>query len=128
MSDTDLHFDRLQDLAGQSVAITDLFKVEPDRLENFAHKVGPLRADFSKQSISHAALRGLCELARAADVEGWRNRFFAGDKINTSEDRAVLHMALRGTGGSKDVQKDVKAMRKRLKAFMRTTYPVRSIF
>lgn len=117
MSDTDLHYERLQTLAGQAVSISDLFKIEPDRLDNFAHRAGPLRADFSKQAISHAALRALMELARAVDLEGWRNRFFAGDKINTSEDRAVLHMALRGTGGSKDVQKAVKAMRKRVAAF-----------
>ncbi len=117
MTDHKLHYDRLETLAGQAVSILDLFKLEPGRMETFVHREGPLRADFSKQAISSAALTALMELARACDLEGWRNRFFAGDKINTSEDRAVLHMALRGTGGSKEIQKDVKAMRKRLAAF-----------
>ncbi len=117
MPDLNDHYSRLQALAAQAVAIADLFKLEPDRLENFVHREGPLRADFSKQAISHGALDTLMELAKAAGLEDWRSRFFAGDKINTSEDRAVLHMALRGTGGSKEIQKDVKAMRARLSAF-----------
>lgn len=117
MSDQNAHYERLEALAAETVAIADLFKVEPDRLDNFAHKVGPLRADFSKQSVSHAALTSLVELAHGCGLEDWRARFFAGDKINTSEDRAVLHMALRGVGGSKEVQKEVKAMRRRLKEF-----------
>ncbi len=117
MPDTQKQYDRLESLAQQMPAITDLFKLEPDRLDNFAHRLGPLRADFSKQSISAAALSALLELAKASNLEEWRARFFAGDKINTSEDRAVLHMALRGVGGSKSVQKEVKAMRKRIAAF-----------
>lgn len=124
MDDITRHYDRLENLARQAVGIADLFKLEPERLDNFVHSVGPLRADFSKQAISQSALSALIELARARDVEGWRNRFFAGDKINTSEDRAVLHMALRGTGGSKAVQKDVNEMSDRLTAFaerMRTS-------
>ena len=43
---------RLQILATQMIGIADLFTTEPDRLKKFAHKVGPLRADFSKQAIS----------------------------------------------------------------------------
>lgn len=117
MTDQKRHYDRLESLAAQMVSISDLFKAEPDRLEKLVHRTGPLRADFTKQSVSQAALSELMELARACDLEGWRNRFFAGDKINTSEDRAVLHMALRGTGGSKTVQDEVKAMRARLADF-----------
>ena len=117
MSEGDAHFQRLEGLAAQSVAIADLFKIEPDRLDNFVHKLGPLRADFSKQAVSHAALSSLVELAYGCGLEEWRARFFAGEKINTSEDRAVLHMALRGVGGSKEVQQEVKDMRSRLKDF-----------
>ncbi len=122
MPDTQKQYDRLETLAGQMPAILDLFKLEPDRLENFVHTVGPIRADFSKQSISRAALSALMELAKASNLEEWRARFFAGDKINTSEDRAVLHMALRGVGGSKAVQKEVKAMRKRIAAFTKSIH------
>lgn len=117
MTDQDVQFKRLEALAAQMVSITDLFKAEPDRMEMFAHREGPLRADFSKQAVSQAVLSELVKLAQVCDLEGWRNRFFAGDKINTSEDRAVLHMALRGTGGSAEVQSEVKAMRERLANF-----------
>lgn len=122
MTDNKEIYDRLELLAGQMTAIEDLFKIEPDRMERFAHKVGPLRADFSKQAISTAALASLLELARACDLEGWRARFFDGDTINTSEGRAVLHPALRGTGGDKAVKKEVKAMRKRIAAFTETVH------
>ena len=115
-------YDRLQTLAGQAVSIKDLFTIEPDRMEQFVHKEGPLRADFSKQAVSTSALASLMELARACDLEGWRKRFFDGEKINTSEDRAVLHPALRGVGGDKAVQKEVKAMRKRIAAFTKSVH------
>ena len=117
MSDRQTLYNDLQRLAEQAVSISDLFKTEPDRLKNFVISQGSLRADFSKQAISQSALSLLLELVRICDVEGWRNRLMAGDKINSSEDRAVLHMALRGTGGSAAVKKDVKAMRTRLAEF-----------
>lgn len=111
------YFERLEGLAAQGVAIRDLFKTEPDRLERFAHRVGPLRADFSKQAISANALATLIDLARACDVEGWRLRLFAGEAINSSEDRPVLHPALRGVGGSDEVRTQVKEMRARIADF-----------
>ena len=117
MSDKETIFKDLENLAAQAVPISDLFAIEPDRMENFVFKNGPLRADFSKQAISNNARFRLLELANICDVEGWRSRLFSGDKINSSEDRAVLHMALRGVGGSKDIQKDVKAMRKTMAEF-----------
>lgn len=122
MTDNKDIYERLETLAGQMGAIQDLFKIEPDRMERFVQKVGPLRADFSKQAISTAAMASLMELAKACDLEGWRTRFFDGDNINTSEDRAVLHPALRGTGGDKVVKKDVKAMRKRIAAFTESVH------
>ncbi len=110
----DEHFKRLEDLAGQAVAITELFKTEPARIANFVITEGPLRADFSKQAISEQARQALLSLAAGCHLEEWRAKLFAGDKVNTSEDRAVLHMALRVVGGSRTVQKEVKAMRKRM--------------
>ena len=113
----DEHFKRLEDLAKQSTAITELFRTEPDRLENFVLSEGPLRADFSKQAISQAAKQALLSLAAGCHLEEWRAKLFAGDTVNTSEDRAVLHMALRGVGGSKVIQKDVAAMRKHMASY-----------
>jgi glucose-6-phosphate isomerase len=111
------HFQKLEDLAAAAVSIETLFKTEPKRLETFALREGPLRADFSKQQISSAARDALLSLAAACELDEWRARLFAGGKVNTSEDRAVLHMALRGVGGTKSVQKDVKAMRAHMAKF-----------
>lgn len=117
MSDRQQLFTDLENLAGESVTIADLFKIEPERLDNFVLTAGPVRADFSKQAISENARLRLMELARMCNIEGWRDRLFSGDEINASESRAVLHMALRGTGESKTVKKDVKDMRKRITEF-----------
>ena len=51
--------------------------------------------DYSKNRITEETLRLLFALARFADVEGWRDKMFRGEKINTTENRAVLHTALR---------------------------------
>ena len=116
-TDRAVHFTKLEELAGKSVSIQDLFKTEPKRLDRFVMREGPLRADFSKQAISENALDALQDLAAACHLEEWRAKLFAGDTVNTSEDRAVLHMALRGVGGSKEVKSEVKAMRKRMASF-----------
>ena len=102
--------------AARTPSIAALFDAEPDRLLRFAHRVGPLRADLSKQRISSADLDALVDLARSRDLEGWRERLFAGAPINTSENRAVLHTALRGVGGEA-VAADVSAMRARIRDF-----------
>jgi len=78
---------------------------------------GPLRVDFSKQAISENARQALLSFAAACDLDAWRAKLFAGDKVNTSEDRAVLHMALRGVGGTKSVQKQIKQMRRKMSGF-----------
>ena len=111
------HFQKLEELAGVAVSIETLFKTEPKRLDSFVMREGPLRADFSKQQISSTARGALLSLAAACQLDEWRAKLFAGDKVNTSEDRAVLHMALRGVGGSKAVQKQVKDMRKHMAEF-----------
>ena len=118
MTDSPLHahLDTLQGLRADSIAA--LFD-DPARLDRFSARTGPLRLDISKQAISGAALDALLELARAADVEGWRARLFAGEAINTSEDRAVLHPALRGVGGGADVREPVGAEGARMDAFAR---------
>ena len=80
--------------------LRELFAREPARFEKLSFRLGDFLADFSKQRITPETLGLLTDLARAADVEGWRDRMFAGERINVSEQRAVLHPALRflGTG------------------------------
>jgi glucose-6-phosphate isomerase len=111
------HFAKLEELANTAVSIETLFKTEPNRLDKFVMREGPLRADFSKQQISSAARDALLSLAASCHLDEWRAKLFAGDKVNTSEDRAVLHMALRGVGGSESVQKEVADMRVHMAEF-----------
>lgn len=111
-----IDFSSLKSLTSPS--IVKLFE-EPGRLESMTARVGPLRADFSKQAVSARALAALINLAKDVGLEEWMDRFFAGDKINTSEDRAVLHPALRGSGGDAAIQNAVKEMRKHMADFAR---------
>lgn len=107
-------FDDLGKLADTMLPIEKLFDKETDRLGRFVMSEGPLRADFSKQAVSGEALDALLDMAAKCDLEEWRAKLFAGEAVNTSEGRAVLHMALRGVGGSTAVQKEVSAMRQRM--------------
>ena len=100
------------DLAAQGQPhLLDMFKADPGRASDFTHQVGGLRADFSKQRLQKPELDALLALAKACDLDGWKDKLFSGARINTSEDRAVLHMALRGVGGDDKVQKAVADMR-----------------
>ncbi|WP_376744353.1 glucose-6-phosphate isomerase [Marimonas arenosa] len=74
--------------------IADLFAA-PDRAASFSHQVCGLLLDYSKTALDDAARSALLALAEAADVAGRRDAMFAGEKINSSEQRAVLHTALR---------------------------------
>ncbi|MGB3455835.1 MAG: glucose-6-phosphate isomerase [Litorimonas sp.] len=102
--------------ASGTPTLSTLFETEPDRIDRMSMRVGPIRADFSKQRIAKGDLDALLDLARSADLEGWRTRLFAGEPINSSEGRAVLHTALRGVGGAA-VADDVTAMRARIRTF-----------
>ncbi len=80
----------------QGTGIPSLMAAEPDRVQRLALKVGPLYVNFARQKYDRAALDALLELAAARDVAGGFQRLFSGQKINHTEDRAVLHSALRG--------------------------------
>ncbi|MBX5485017.1 MAG: glucose-6-phosphate isomerase [Mycolicibacterium hassiacum] len=75
--------------------LRDLFAEDPARGTELAITVGDLYIDYSKHRITRETLRLLVELARTAGLEQRRDEMFAGVHINTSEDRAVLHTALR---------------------------------
>ena len=76
--------------------IVDLFDDDPARAQRFSCRAAGLYFDYSKTALDDAAQSALLALATAAEVEGRRDAMFAGEKINTSENRAVLHTALRG--------------------------------
>jgi glucose-6-phosphate isomerase len=75
--------------------LRQFFDEDPDRGRDLTIEVGDLYIDYSKHRITRETLRLLIELARAAHLEERRAQMFSGVHINTSEDRAVLHTALR---------------------------------
>ncbi|MFE6332265.1 glucose-6-phosphate isomerase [Streptomyces sp. NPDC057798] len=75
--------------------LRDLFAADPERADRYVVRVGDLRIDYSKHLITDETLALLQELAAATDVSGLRDAMFRGEKINVTEDRAVLHTALR---------------------------------
>jgi glucose-6-phosphate isomerase len=75
--------------------LRELFAADPGRAERYVVHVGDLRIDYSKHLVTDETLALLQELATATDVFGLRDAMFRGEKINTTEDRAVLHTALR---------------------------------
>lgn len=91
--------------AAQNKTLVDLFECDTNRLDKYVINVGGLRADFLKQLIDDLVIDTLLNLARASDLEDWRQQLFCGANINTSEDRAVVHMALRGIGGDDSIKK-----------------------
>jgi glucose-6-phosphate isomerase len=100
-----------------------LFQASPDRFDRYSFRLGDLLVDLSKQRMDDETLRLLLNLARAADVEGWRDRMFAGDRINSTENRAVLHTALRNRVNrpvmveGADVMPDVNAVLAHMRDF-----------
>jgi glucose-6-phosphate isomerase len=75
--------------------LRDLFAADPDRANRFTVAAGDLVLDYSKNLITADTLRLLVALARVAGVEELRDAMFAGERINVTEDRPVLHVALR---------------------------------
>ncbi|WP_273734617.1 glucose-6-phosphate isomerase [Mycolicibacterium septicum] len=84
------HYDEIGDLH-----LTELFAEDPNRGTELVLTVGDLYIDYSKHRVTRRTLELLADLARAAGLEARRDAMFAGEHINTSEDRAVLHTALR---------------------------------
>ncbi|AWW36740.1 glucose-6-phosphate isomerase [Streptomyces cadmiisoli] len=79
----------------QRPRLRELFAADPGRAERYVVRVGDLRIDYSKNLVTDETLALLQELATATDVFGQRDAMFRGEKINITEDRAVLHTALR---------------------------------
>jgi glucose-6-phosphate isomerase len=101
----------------------DMFASDPDRFERFSLRWKDILLDYSKNRITTETVRLLLNLAHQADVEGWRDKMFRGDKINVTEDRAVLHTALRNRSNhpiivdGRDVMPDVNAVLEHMKSF-----------
>ena len=79
----------------QVPTIKELFAADPQRGRNFSDSAGDIYLDFSKNQLDTATAQLLLDLAKERNVEAWRDAMFSGQKINTTENRAVLHTALR---------------------------------
>ena len=75
--------------------LRELFAQDPERFARFSLRLDDLLLDYSKNRVTGETMRLLFDLARFADVAGWRAKMFNGEKINVTENRAVLHVALR---------------------------------
>jgi len=73
----------------------DMFAADPARFNKFSVNFNDILFDFSKNRITETTLKLLLQLARECRVEEWRDKMFSGEKINFTENRAVLHTALR---------------------------------
>jgi glucose-6-phosphate isomerase len=104
-------------------SLRDLFAADPDRGERFAAENVGLYLDYSKQRVNADTLRLLRELAEACGLASRRDAMFRGDTINTTEHRAVLHVALRAPRGEQilvdghDVVQDVHDVLDRMTVF-----------
>ncbi|HTY60057.1 MAG TPA: glucose-6-phosphate isomerase [Bacteroidota bacterium] len=101
----------------------DMFAQDPGRFDRFSIRWGDMIVDYSKHRITQETMSLLHALARAADVALWRDRMFAGEKINLTEGRAVLHTALRNRSGrpvfvdGADVMPGVKSVLAHMRRF-----------
>jgi glucose-6-phosphate isomerase len=84
----------------RAVRLGDLLTGDAKRVARCTLELEGLRVDFSKQYVTSETMSLLCDLAAVTEVEDWTRRLFAGDRVNTTEGRAALHVALRAS--SKD--------------------------
>jgi glucose-6-phosphate isomerase len=101
----------------------DMFAADPQRFARFSLKLGDILFDYSKNRISEKTLALLFDLARQSGLEDQRERMFAGEKINLTEQRAVLHVALRNRSNrpilvdGSDVMPDVNRVLDKMRSF-----------
>ena len=101
----------------------EMFAKDPQRFDKFSLEACGIFLDYSKNRITEKTMRLLFDLARHAGVEEWRDKMFRGEKINVTENRAVLHVALRNRANTpilvegKDVMPEVNAVLAHMREF-----------
>ncbi|MEO5492528.1 MAG: glucose-6-phosphate isomerase [Sphingomonas sp.] len=97
--------------------LTDLFADDPDRLAKYSADIAGIHFDWSKTHLTDDGIKAFERLAKACDLAGKREALFAGDVINTTEDRAVTHTMERGEGNKNDVS-TAQAFHARMRALI----------
>ncbi|MDB5505899.1 MAG: pgi [Devosia sp.] len=102
----------------------ELFAADTGRFESFSASAGEILLDYSKNRIDAGAMKALIGLARDAGVEARRDAMWAGEAINITENRSVLHMALRYGGdqpvraaGGDDIMPGIREVLERMRVF-----------
>ena len=101
----------------------ELFAADPQRFQKFSLRLDDLLLDYSKNRVNDRTMALLLELAREADLPGWIEKMFRGEKINFTENRAVLHVALRNRSNEpirvdgEDVMPKVNAVLEKMARF-----------
>ncbi len=120
---------------GRSFVLKEEFKKDPSRFEKFSFKFpnpsdnSEILFDFSKNFLTEETLKILVQVAKEAKVEELRDAMFKGDKINFTEDRAVLHTALRNVSNEEvlvDGENVMPGVNKELKHMEEFSEAVRS--
>jgi glucose-6-phosphate isomerase len=102
----------------------DLFARDPARAEHLSLRAAGIYADYSKNIVTAETMALLVDLAEAVDLPGWIRRMFSGDRINNTEQRSVLHIALRNRSNrpiyvdGEDVMPAVNAVLQRMDDFV----------
>jgi glucose-6-phosphate isomerase len=100
-----------------------MFEEDSDRFDKFSLKFNDILLDYSKNRITEETIGLLLQLTKESDLKGWIEKMFSGQKINITENRAVLHTALRNRSNrpifvdGKDVMPEVNAVLKHMRQF-----------
>lgn len=89
------HYEEIKD-----VHMRDMFAEDNHRFDKYSARLNDILLDYSKNRITDKSFKLLMDLARSANVEQWRDKMLAGEAINLTENRAVLHTALRNRSNS----------------------------
>ncbi|MDZ4743850.1 MAG: glucose-6-phosphate isomerase [Verrucomicrobiota bacterium] len=112
------HYEKVRNLQ-----MRDLFAEDSGRFDKFHLNFEDILLDYSKNRITEETITLLRALAKQADIQGWARKMFSGEKINTTEQRAVLHIALRNRSNTpilvdgKDIMPEVNAVLGQMKTF-----------
>lgn len=108
----------------QGFHLRDAFARDSNRFERFSLSACGMTLDYAKNLITEETMALLHDLALEADLEHWRDRMFAGDAINSTEERAVLHTALRSHRTNplevdgQDIMPAIRAVQQHMRVFV----------
>lgn len=107
----------------KEVKMTDLFNADPKRFDKMSITFDEILFDYSKNIVTEETLQKLLDLATACKVKEAREAMFSGEHINETEDRAVMHTALRSFSDKpilvdgKDIMPEIRETRQKMKSF-----------